>query len=194
MSVAYQNNLNYGRFEVRTQTPHLEFCHVKQVHGVKIAKPSELPCEADGLMVLWKDYTHPIAIKTADCLPMVIEGDKGVVCLHAGWRGLAAGILGQAEIETIVPQRVFIGPSIHNCCFEVTSEFKDHFPKSSNFRTEGSLLYFDLQTEARNLLRQKFPNLLVEISPICTSCNKDFHSYRRDKTLTERNWNLYIKG
>ena len=194
MSVAYQNNLNYGRFEVRTLTPQLDYLHVKQVHGVKIASLSELPCEADGLMVLWKDYSLPIAIKTADCLPIVIEGEKGVVCLHAGWRGLSLGILAQAEIETVVPQRVYIGPSIHQCCFEVTSEFKDHFLKSQNFRQEGKQLFFDLQTEARNLLRERFPNLLVEISPVCTSCNKDFHSYRRDKPLTERNWNLYIKG
>lgn len=195
MSSPYQNTLNHGRFEVHTKKPEIDFWHAKQVHGEKIVGPSELPCDADGIVVQWKDLTQPIAIKTADCLPVVIEGEKGVVCLHAGWRGLKAGILKQKEVENIKPERVLIGPSIHVCCFEVTAEFKDYFPLNKNFQTREKKLFFDLQQEARDQLRQMFPNLLVEVSPICTSCNKDFHSYRRDKPpLNERNWNLYFKG
>lgn len=194
MSVAYHHDLNFGRFEVRTLSPEIDILQARQVHGAEIATTQSLPCSADGLMVLWEEYQRPIAIKTADCLPVVIEGEKGVVCLHAGWRGLALGILQQPQIEAIKPLRALIGPSIHPCCFEVTAEFKQHFPQSQNFKMVGEKLYFDLQQEAHFILSQRFPQLQIEVTPICTSCRPDFHSYRRDKILTERNWNLYIKG
>lgn len=194
MSIPYQTSLNFGRFELHTMKPQIDFLHAKQVHGERIVTPKDLPCDADGIMVDWKNLNQPIAIKTADCLPVVIEGEKGVVCLHAGWRGLQLGILKQKEIGAINPLRVFIGPSIHVCCFEVTSEFNDHFPGSKNFRQIEGKLYFDLQQEAKDQLRSLYPNLLIEVSPVCTSCDKSLHSYRRDKPLQERNWNLYIKG
>jgi YfiH family protein len=193
MNQIFVENLNNGRFETWAKKPEMEFLHVTQVHGTDIVSRDTLPCEADGLFVSWEEFEQPLAIKTADCLPVVVEGEKGVVFLHAGWRGLADGILKRSEISMIKPQRVFIGPSIHKCCFEVTSEFKDHFKNSPNFETREGKLFFDLQNEARDELRNIYPNLLVGISSICTSCNEKFHSYRRDKTK-ERNWNLYIKG
>jgi YfiH family protein len=193
MNQVYVENLNHGRFETWVKKPEMSFLHVTQVHGIEIASRDTLPCEADGLFVSWSEFNQPLAIKTADCLPIVIEGEKGVVFLHAGWRGLADGILSRPEISMIIPQRVFIGPSIHSCCFEVTAEFGEHFPQSSHLSKIENKLTFDLQAEARDQIKKLFPNLFVGISPICTSCNKDFHSYRRDHTK-ERNWNIYIKG
>lgn len=193
MDIIFSENLNRGRFETWSRKPEMLTVHVTQVHGTDIVSPETLPCEADGIVVSWQEFDKPLAIKTADCLPIVIEGDKGVVFLHAGWRGLAHGILNKPEIELISPQRVFIGPSIHECCFEVSSDFHLHFPDSPNFKKIKNKFYFNLQEEAKHLLREKFPSLLVQYAPVCTSCNNALHSYRRDKT-TERNWNLYIKG
>jgi polyphenol oxidase len=189
----YLENLNYGRFETWNHRPDFSFHEAKQVHGTEIVSLETLPAEADGLMVSWEEFEQPLAIKTADCMPIVIEGAKGAIFLHAGWRGLANNILSRPEIAMITPQRVLIGPSIHQCCFEVTSEFREHFPESPNFNKLGNRLTFNLQQEAKDQLRKIFPNLLVDISPTCTSCNTAFHSYRRDQT-SKRNWNLYIKG
>ena len=194
MLAAYSENLNKGRFETWTVKPDIELVHVKQVHGIEIASLKNLPCDADGIVVKWNEFDKPLAIKTADCMPIVIEGEKGVVFLHAGWRGLAFGILRKKEIEEINPYRALIGPSIHVCHFEVTKEFREHFPKSKFFEERDGKLYFDLLKEAKSQLREYYPNLLVEGSPICTYCNSTFHSYRRGKHTTERNWNLYIKG
>jgi copper oxidase (laccase) domain-containing protein len=194
MPVAYSENLNHGRFETWTIKPEMDFHHVKQVHGIDIVPLKDLPCDADGMLVSWNELTQPLAIKTADCMPIVIEGEKGVVHLHAGWRGLAHGILLREEIKKIIPQRVLIGPSIHACCFEVSPEFKENFPKSSNFSQKDGKLFFNLQTEAREVLLKEFPNLLIHITPLCTHCDIKFHSYRRGKHTIERNWNLYIKG
>jgi YfiH family protein len=191
--MAFSENLNQGRFETWTTRPELEFFQVKQIHSTDIVSIETLPGEADGLVASWEDLNKPLGIKTADCMPIVIEGIKGVVFLHAGWRGLADGILQRPEIAMIGPQRAFIGPCIHKCCFEVSDDFQEHFPKSEFERDSKGKLHFDLTQEAKNQLNEIFPELQVGIAPLCTCCNKDFHSYRRSKT-TERNWNLYIKG
>lgn len=193
MDIPYRESLNRGRFETWTVKPEMDFLSVKQVHGVDIVGPETLPVDADGLVVSWEEFKKPLAIKTADCLPIVIEGETGVVFLHAGWRGLAGGILKRPEVHLVKPQRVFIGPSIHKCCFEVSEDFKGNFPGSPNFIEREGKYFFDLQQEARRLLREIYPNLLIEIAPVCTSCRADFHSWRRDKNQN-RNWNMYIKG
>ena len=193
MNIPFAESLNRGRFETWTEKPEMMLVHATQVHGTDIVSLETLPCEADGLVVSWEDFNRPLAIKTADCLPIVIEGEKGVVFLHAGWRGLAHGILEKPEINMINPQRVFIGPSIHDCCFEVSNDFHLHFPDSPYFLRKDDKCYFNLQEEAKRRLRQTYPSLLVQIAPVCTCCNEKFHSFRRDKTK-ERNWNLYIKG
>ena len=189
----YSESLDKGRFETWTEKPDINFYHVTQVHGVEIVSLETLPSEADGMMVSWAELNQPLAIKTADCMPIVVEGEKGVIFLHAGWKGLADGILKRPEMTLIIPQRVFIGPSIHVCCFEVTPDFKDNFKSSPFFKETEGKLYFDLQLEASRLLKEEFPNILIGISPVCTCCHNEFHSYRRDKTKN-RNWNLYIKG
>lgn len=191
--LAYIENMNGGRFETRTEKPELELLTVNQVHGTDIVSPETLPCEADGIIVSWEELERPMAIKTADCMPILIEGEKGVVFLHVGWRGLAKGILERPELPLVAPQRVLIGPSIHRCCFEVSSDFAENFPNSPFFEEEDGKYFFDLPQEAKRRLREKFPKLLVEIVPICTCCNEKFHSHRRNQTK-ERNWNLYIKG
>lgn len=193
MDIVYSEVLNRGRFETWTRKPDFNFLQATQVHGTDIVSPETLPAEADGIFVSWEKFEKPLAIKTADCLPIVIEGEAGVAFLHAGWRGLAQGILDKPEIDMLRPQRVFIGPSIHECCFEVSPDFKENFPDSPFFREIKGKLHFNLQEEAKRILRTRYPNLLIQIAPVCTCCNHSLHSYRRDKTK-ERNWNLYIKG
>lgn len=193
MSMTFSETLNHGRFETWTTKPEVDFHHVTQVHGVDIVSIETLPAQADGLMASWEELHRPLAIKTADCMPIVIEGEKGVVFLHAGWRGLADGILKRPEISLIIPERVFIGPCIHVCCFEVSPDFKSNFKTSPNFKESNRKLFFDLTLEAKARLRELHPNLLVSIAPLCTCCHNDLHSYRRNKT-PNRNWNLYRKG
>ena len=193
MDIVFSESLNQGRFETWIKKPQTRVEVATQVHGTNIVSLENLPCEADGLTVLWNDFEYPLAIKTADCLPIVIEGEKGVVCLHAGWRGLADGILRNPQIGLINPQRVFIGPSIHECCFEVSHDFHFNFPQSPFFKKTKGKYYFNLQEEAKRMLREIYPTLLIQFAPVCTSCNENLHSYRRNKTK-ERNWNIYIKG
>ena len=198
-------------FDFRPESP---FLAVKQIHGTKVASSDQIDknhqfnpplqptdelshqnmLEADGLYALWDDWKKPLAIKTADCLPILIEGEKGASLIHAGWRGLYKGILKKAEISSLKPRYAFIGPSIRQCCFEVTAEFKNYFPdiSSSHFATRKGKLFFHLQNEAIQQLKEKFPQIQVEDSLLCTYCHSNFHSYRKNQTI-HRNWNLYDK-
>jgi len=193
MSIPYSRSLQHGTFQTWSVKPDMEFFHAKQIHGVDIVSTETLPCDADGLFVSWDDFKKPLAIKTADCMPIVIEGHKGVVFLHAGWRGLADGILKRAEIKMIEPERAFIGPCIHSCCFEVSKDFKNNFPGSPHFKEHELKFSFDLVAQAKDDLFKQFPNIKTEDALMCTACDHKFHSYRRNKT-PDRNWNIYIKG
>jgi copper oxidase (laccase) domain-containing protein len=193
MNPLFSESLKYGVFQIWAQRPEIDLLNPTQVHGTEIVSSETLPCEADGLFCSWTDFKTPLAIKTADCLPIVIEGEKGVIFLHAGWRGLSDGILNRPEIEIIKPESVFIGPSIQECCFEVLEDFIVHFPESPFFRKKNNKYFFNLQAEAKRKLELNFSDLPIKTSSICTCCHLEFNSYRRNKTK-ERNWNLYLKG
>jgi polyphenol oxidase len=189
----FTHKMKHGSLETWTQTPEISFLKVKQVHGTDIVSPETLPTEADGLVSSWDDLTLPLGIQTADCMPIVFEGKSGVVVLHAGWRGLASGILNRAEISLIHPERAYIGPSIQKCCFEVTPDFEGNFKNSMHFMKREEKFFFDLQAEASSQIKKLYPQVEVEDSGQCTCHQLEFHSHRRDKTKN-RNWNLYIKG
>ena len=185
----YSQKLNHGEFRVYLERPTFAFHEIKQVHGIACTPPTESIQEADALISQYADKT-PLAIKTADCLPIVFEGAKEIVSLHAGWRGLALGILEIEQIKRIKPNRAFIGPAIHQCCFEVGADFQELFPEVSISSTNGNF-YADLISFAVNKIKTLFPEIDVNDSGICTVCDEQFHSYRRDKTI-KRNYNLYF--
>jgi copper oxidase (laccase) domain-containing protein len=185
----YSQKLTHGEFRVYPERPDFLFHEVKQVHGIDCSYPTGKITEADALINNYKDSTA-LAIKTADCLPVVFEGEKEVVFLHAGWRGLALGILNIEQIKNIKPVKAFIGPAIHQCCFEVGADFNNLFPEIKVSSKSGKN-YADLIGFSLDKIKTIFPDISVEEAGICTMCNQLFHSYRRDKTI-KRNYNLYF--
>jgi hypothetical protein len=184
-------------FKTLDQKPQENVLSVRQIHGNSIFKGSSMfsfertsTPEADGVFHLFKEGPPPkMAILTADCLPVALIGPKGMALIHAGWKGLKSHILTRPELFHIEPFFAYIGPHIQDCCYEVHRPFLDNFSKSKAKIERGSRLFFDLQKEATNQLENTFPNLKIETSNICTKCNKNFHSYRRNQT-EKRNWNI----
>lgn len=193
----FEHSALWGKFETWNDKPDQDLLHTHQVHGVEIVPKDECSTntEADGMIFHKSEIPSntALAIKTADCMPILIQGENEVVFLHAGWKGLAIGILKHPSIAKINPKYALIGPSIHSCCFEVSEDFHHHFSGSAHFEQSGGKYYFNLQAEAYDQLQSQFPNMSIEIAPQCTCCDNTFHSYRRDKTKI-RNWNLFIKG
>ncbi len=191
MSLLFERKLMQGWFRAFDQKPNTTFAHVHQTHSVKVldAQTPELSSqEADGIV---GHARETLAIKTADCMPVAIEGTQGQALLHAGWRGLAGGILITSEVQKIKPTEAFIGPCIRACCFEVTGEFGSHFPHGEVIKRTDGTLRFDLVAEAHRQLKSQFPTIKVSDSGVCTCCNTKYPSYRRDKT-PQRIWNLYV--
>lgn len=108
----------------------------KQVHSAEVIEWQSdqvaNTVEADGVFTRGH---QPIAVITADCLPILIAAKSGemVAAVHGGWKGLQGGIIANAvqrfAVEGIpVDQlQVAIGPSIKPCCYEVSEGFIAQF-------------------------------------------------------------------
>jgi YfiH family protein len=162
---------------------------LNQIHGTQVVR-------ADALSDRSADaaFTHDTgvvcAVMTADCLPVLLcskEGDR-VAAVHAGWKGLAAGVI-EAAIESLGEGNLmaWLGPAIGQDAFEVGDEVREAFVRKRSafaaaFReTEDAKWLADLYRLARIVLND------VGISEIygggfCTFSNaEDFFSYRRDR-------------
>jgi len=184
-----EKKLPRGQFCVYQTRPDFDLIQVKQTHSAIVL--SETNCnelEADGIV---GNSSSPLAILTADCMPILLLGEKEHAFVHAGWRGLQNEILNNDLIKKIRPVYAFIGPHISALHYEVRPDFKANFWKYNAFEEREGKLYFDLSVVARAQLNAFYPGILIEESGICTFANEDLHSYRRNKT-TERNWNVYI--
>ena len=143
----------------------------------------------------WTDQPGQVlAVMTADCLPVLLatkQGDK-VAAVHAGWRGLAKGIISQtikAMGVTAADLQVWIGPSISQRFFEVGKEVKKEFEaKNPNYAQAFELkneqtkckYMADLPAIAQMELEGLGVNNIKQ-SHLCTYADKaQFFSYRRD--------------
>jgi hypothetical protein len=137
--------------------------------------------EGDGI---YSTFQVPVGIRTADCLPILIATKREVMAIHAGWRGIARGILlkilEQISSENKEEVVIAIGPAIRGCCYEVDEPV---FSALQIPRSKGKLDLPDYT--ALFFLDHSFPN--VEILPICTFCTPPWASYRREKEKAGRN-------
>jgi YfiH family protein len=154
---------------------------LRQVHGstvVEASRPGVLG-EADAMFTTVPML--PLGVATADCFPVTFEAPGAVGIAHAGWRGVAAGVVEatrRALDEAGHPAaRVAVGPGIGPCCFEVGAEVVERFPGLEAVTTWGTRS-IDLAAAIRITLE----GLEVWSADVCTMCGGGYHSYRRDGT------------
>ncbi len=151
----------------------------RQLHGIDIleAAPGDAGVigEADGLVA--RRPGSVVAILTADCAPVVLAGSSGVAVLHAGWRGLVAGVVAAGVRALGDVAAAWVGPSIHACCYEVGPEVTDAFRREAlPVAGEGRV---DPGRAACVALRRAGVTRLT-MSTECTSCSPGYFSFRRD--------------
>jgi polyphenol oxidase len=154
-----------------------------QVHGTRLIEHphEESVPEADGHVVT-EPGLAPMVL-AADCLPVALRGPGGLAMVHAGWRGLADGILGSA-VEAVEATTAAIGPGIGPCCYEVGQEVLDAFADLGDGIADGRML--DLPEVARCRLAQAGVER-VESAGLCTNCSPElFFSHRHDRGRTGR--------
>lgn len=189
--ILYEKELLRGRFVVFSNRPDFDVLTLKQIHSKNIFDENHLARESEGDGIIGEE-TLPKAILTADCLPLVLLGKKAHAVIHAGWQGLAQGILTQKVLQNISPIYAFVGPHIQAKQYEVQSDFQKHFLKYPEaFIHIDKKTYFDLSLVAQLQLKSIAPDINFIDCGICTFLNKDYSSYRRNKT-TNRNWNIYF--
>lgn len=133
----------------------------------------------------------PLAIKTADCLPILLcnQGGTEIAAIHGGWRGLLHGII-ENTLNTMdsAPNTLmaWTGPAICKRCFEVGPEVPEAFIKrypyvAPAFRPHQNKSFGDLPGIAELILKQQGVKHIYH-SDACTFEEKNkFYSYRRDK-------------
>jgi purine-nucleoside/S-methyl-5'-thioadenosine phosphorylase / adenosine deaminase len=147
--------------------------HSPTVHRAHAGKRGE---PGDGL---WTDEPGiPVLAMSADCLPIVVarrDGDRALTVLHAGWRGLAEGVVA-AGVDALGAgeKRAMIGPAIGPCCYEVGEEVSSLF--DTDLTIDGKL---DLWSAAERALRTAGVGY-VDRADLCTRCHPElFFSHRR---------------
>jgi purine-nucleoside/S-methyl-5'-thioadenosine phosphorylase / adenosine deaminase len=144
-------------------------------------EPRDRLAEADGHVVREPGLAPLVFV--ADCLPVALYGSGGLAMVHAGWRGLAGGIVG-AAVEAVGANVAAIGPGIGPCCYEVGEEVLAAFGDLGDGIAEGRML--DLPEVARRRLGEAGVER-VESAGLCTSCEQElFFSHRRDDGRTGR--------
>lgn len=150
-----------------------------QVHaaGVIDAGPGDSGVlgEADGLFAAAPGPV--LGILAADCAPVTLWGSDGVAIVHAGWRGLAAGVVAAGVERVGDVHAAWVGPAIHACCYEVGPEVVAAFRDAGLPVADES--HVDPGRAACVALRHAGVERLV-MSEVCTSCDDRFFSYRRD--------------
>ncbi len=172
---------------------------VRQVHGPHVvhrtslreasgAAPRGELDEADGQATDCAGIA-PIVL-TADCLPIALAGSGAVAMLHAGWRGLAEGVIGEGVrvLRGLVgdqPLAAAIGPGAGGCCYEVGDEV------SRCFADYEAAVHRDNKLDLKAIARAQLLSAgVAEIHDVglCTICasRELFFSHRRDRGITGR--------
>jgi len=176
--------------------------YIRQVHGTVVRRIESLPVEglaplpdegvelpeADGQATPLPDVA-PMVL-TADCLPIAIAGRNAVTMVHAGWRGLAGGIVAEGvravrELGAEGPLEAAIGPGAGACCYEVGEEVHREFAGYGDGVRRGRNL--DLKAIARLQLERAGVRTVHDVD-LCTICSDRslFFSHRRDRGVTGR--------
>jgi YfiH family protein len=157
-----------------------------QVHGIVVhrvapAAPGQMVDErggdADGQATALRGVGAMVL--AADCMPVALGCRGAVAVLHAGWRGLAAGVLEEgvsALHELAGGERItaITGPCAGVCCYEVGPEVHDAF---AGAHRHGRRL--DMCAIARDRLLAAGV-AQVEDVPVCTICDERYFSHRRE--------------
>lgn len=191
----------HGREEAGTVLGRLEaapppVAWARQVHSARVLEARPGACgEGDALYTAEPGVA--LAVVTADCVPVLLAGPGGVAAVHAGWRGIAAGVVPATLERSLGPGdppeswRAWIGPAIGACCYEVGEEVAGRIAEASHpgvvVPGPGERPHLDLAAAVRDQLEAAGLREVVTVSA-CTRCDEErLWSYRRQGKGAGRN-------
>jgi YfiH family protein len=177
---------------------------LRQVHGADLVvlgggAPADGVAADAAIAMRSNAVDHAPAVRWADCAcVLLVDAPAGVVAaVHAGWRGVAAGVVPRtlgflAEIGARADSlTAVLGPSIGPCCYEVGADCLDAVASAvpgGAARIEPSPRRLDLKQAVRLQLEAGGVDAAaIHVSPWCTACEERlFFSWRRDGGPTGR--------
>jgi len=134
-------------------------------------------------------YIVAYGVMTADCVPVVVRGEDGYALIHAGWRGLANGVIAAGvtalgrPLEALIlacagPERYQVGPEVIDAIGSTAVYAQP------DLATDRYLLD-TVETSIRQL-RAIAPQVAIHAARVCTISDYQFHSHRRDGELAGR--------
>jgi YfiH family protein len=202
---------NVRRFAAAASFEPGSLRQVTQVHGARVVNADLMPDdpnareEADALFLApgGASRARAVGVRIADCVPVLVATkDRGeIAAIHAGWRGVAAGVVGAALARLKGSELVAaIGPCIGSCCFEVGEEVVPQILAAAG--DDGAIVarrqpgegegdksdkaYVDLRHAVRRQLASAGVTDVLDV-PGCTRCEPErFFSFRRDGKLSGR--------
>lgn len=169
---------------------------VTQVHGARVVDVHAIDAAAPGLLeadaIISTQPGVVIAVRTADCVPILLAGPRGVAAIHAGWRGTAADVT-RAAVRALCAAtgaapsdlRAAIGPCISGAEYEVGP---DVVHACERVAPAGRQAWHHVAPNGRDHVDLAILNanilldlgVQVDVLGICTVTDGRFWSYRRD--------------
>jgi YfiH family protein len=157
---------------------------VHGTHVVTVTRPGEhAGTEADAAVT-----DRPwcvLSVRTADCVPLVLLGERSVGVVHAGWRGLLHGVVGQA-VQAVTelddrPVAAHLGPCIRAGCYEFDGPERDvladRFGPDLAAATTWGTPALDLAAGVHAALAEAGVTEVHDTSG-CTACDRRWYSHR----------------
>ncbi len=173
---------------------------VKQVHGSTVREAEGDPLalrELEGDAVIASCPRIAVGVRVADCVPVLVGDTTSghAFAIHAGWRGVVNGVVGEALSRREGGRRVgAIGPCIGACCFEVSEDVAEQIARAARApsiitsRHGDGKAKVDLRAAVRAQLRRAgLRDEDIDDVGGCSRCDAErYHSYRRDGDASGR--------
>jgi len=160
-------------------------CSSRQTHGTNVNAVARVAGHVGEALAIDADG-HATALQgvgamvmAADCLPVALGATGAVAIVHAGWRGLSAGVL-EAGVAALLelsdgePIEAVVGPCAGVCCYEVGAEVHTAFGGAHSVGR-----HIDLRAIAHERLAGAGVGRVRDVQA-CTICDERFFSYRRE--------------
>ncbi len=168
---------------------------MRQVHGATVLAAEEGLC-GEGDAIVTTEPGLALMVVTADCVPILVAAGDRVAAIHAGWRGLVAGVIPATLEKFAAPERLtaWIGPAIGACCYEVGEDVAGAVVARSSDAVLSTgrrgRPHLDLALAAEIALARCGVGEIRRLA-LCTACHPGtLESYRREGAAAGRNRSL----
>lgn len=199
----------------RAAVADLPWTWLRQVHGgdvVVVERPGQhTGVEADAAVTTTPGAA--LAIHTADCAPVALLSDHGVAAIHAGWRGLASGVIESAvaALSVLAPEgrsmdpppgartgiRAVLGPCIHAECYEFgeteLGRLAERYGPEVRGTTTAGRPALDVPATVLAALHATGVHDVEQID-VCTGCDPRFFSHRARQDAGRQAMVVWLEG